>query len=84
VSDLKESNARRLQDLAQQGVGINNLTASRLLHLEETFFGDKTPSREEYEMEWEQKLAQVLDQAESELARAKLLAKQVPGQLSLA
>jgi hypothetical protein len=76
LADLQAGNQRAIQNLATQGVGINQgaLINIRLEQLITAILGEDTTARLDYELGYEQRLAVMLDEAGVEIRRAKLLA----------
>jgi len=81
-ADLVADNEKRMKALHPLTV---DLTPPRIQHLTDQVFELTYATLEEWEMAWQEKVAQILSEVEPQVAQAKLMAgnKQHSGQLTL-
>lgn len=76
LEDLHAGNERREQELQRQGVGFDRVTilALQIQALKDLLIGDDEDAKTEYELAYQERLAEALTTIEEQVNRAKLLA----------
>lgn len=76
IEDLHAGNERREKDLQRQGVGFDRVAilALQIQALKDLLIGDDEDARTEYELAYQERLAEALTMIEEQVGRTKLLA----------
>lgn len=84
LQDKIKSNQERMDKLTRDGLTID-FTPPRVEHLTDQVFNETWATVEDWELAWQDKVADLLDQIEPQVAKAKLAVgnRQLEGQLSL-